>query len=627
MTKLEEKIVVAQDAYYNEQPIMSDEEFDALWDKLKKENPNSVLFKKVGEDASDNFEKAKHVINMSSQEKVNNEKDFKNWWNKRVKSSAVIQYKLDGISIELQYKKGFLHKAVTRGDGDVGDDITANVKRMYGFPEKTNADFDFAVRGEIILPKQIFEKKYRPKGYANPRNMASGLSKQKNGKGCEDLKIIFYDILAENHEINIGKKEIDKINFLEKKEFNIVEYKEVEKVAKVLEIRNELSEEKRNTLEYDIDGLVVKNNFYNQEDAKRARPQYQIAFKFETVTAATRIEDVYWSVSGRIITPVALLEPIVLEGAVVRRASLANPNRLRELRPHYGDLVLVSRRGQIIPYVEKVVQSNNLEERIPVALEKYIDKNGIEWPVIDEGTRLIIADESFPQIRYHRIKKWINKLGVKGFGDALLNKLFNEKWVNDISDLYTINLENYIRSTNLKKAARKAFDSLYAVKSISLAKFVSGFDIEDVGEKIVALTVKNGYDTLKKLQEASISELSKVEGIGEYRAEKIVNGIHSLKSEMFKVLNFVSIENKEVNKMEGVDGKSFCFTGVLESMKRKEAQELVESMGGLSKSSVSKDLDYLVNNDVNSTSSKNKKAIEYGVKIIDEKTFLNMVGK
>lgn len=627
MTKLEEKIMDAQDAYYNEQPIMSDEEFDALWDKLKKENPNSIIFRKVGEDSSSNFEKAKHVINMNSQEKVNNEKDFESWWKKRIKTSAIVQYKLDGISIELQYKNGVLDKAITRGDGNIGDDITSNVKKMNGFPIEVNSKINFAVRGEIILPKSTFEKKYRPKGYANPRNMASGLSKQKSGQGCEDLKIIFYDMFAEKHEENIGKKEIDKIKFLESEGFSVVEYREVNNSLEVSDIRNELSQEKRESLEYDIDGLVVKNNIYNPEDAKRVRPQFQIAFKFDTVTAVTKIENVYWSVSGRIITPVALLEPVVLEGAIVRRASLANPNRLRELRLHYGDLVLVSRRGQIIPYIEKVVQTNEKGERIPPALEKYVDNKGVDWPVTDEGTRLVISEESFPQIRYHRIKKWIDKLGVKGFGVALLNKLFTEGWVNEIADLYMIDLDRYLRSTNLKKAAQKAFDNLYSVKKVSLAKFVSGFDIEDVGEKIVALTVKNGYDTLKKLEEASVTKLSNIDGIGDHRAKQIVNGVYSLKSEMFKVLNFVSIENEEVRKVEGVEGKSFCFTGALESMKRKEAQELVESMGGVSKSSVSKDLDYLVNNDVYSNSSKNKKANEYGVKIIDENTFLSMVGK
>lgn len=627
MTDLEIKISEAQDAYYNGTPIMTDEEFDVLWDKLQKEQPNSSLFNAIGEDSSENFSKEEHIMNMGSLEKVNNEKDFKDWWKRRVNTSAIVQYKMDGISIELQYKNGELDKAVTRGNGKVGDNITSNVLRMDGFPKRISLKKKLAVRGEIILEKDIFKKKYLPQGYANPRNMASGLAKQKEGKGCEDLRIYFYDMFAENHEKTIGEKEISKIRFLESEGFTTVPIFEALTPKDVLDIRNEITEIKREDLNYDIDGLVVKNNDYNPSDLERKRPQYQIAFKFDTVSAATKIKDVYWSVSGRIITPVALLEPIELEGAVVRRASLANPNRMRELHLRYDDIVLVSRRGQIIPYVESVISSDNTKDRIPCFLKVYTDKKGVEWPVKDEGTRLVIVDKSFPEIRLHRIKKWINKLGVKGFGDALLNKLFEEGWVKDISDLYQIDLKAYLASTNLKKATQKAFDNLYSIKEVSLATFVSGFDIEDVGEKIVALAVKNGYDTLKDLQGAPSIKLAQIDGFGEYRARKLKEGLEETRSEMFKTLNFIKIQNKETKMNTNISGKSFCFTGALESMKRAEAQKLVEEMGGVAKSSVSKDLDFLVNNDVESNSSKNKKAKDYGVAIIDEQQFLKMVGK
>jgi len=627
MTNLEIKIAEAQDAYYNGSPIMTDEEFDALWDKLQKEQPNSSLFAGIGEDSSVNFSKEKHIMNMGSLEKVNNEKDFKDWWNKRVKNNAIVQYKMDGISIELQYNKGTLQKAVTRGNGKVGDNITENVLRMKGFPKEISLKCNIAVRGEIILEKDIFNKKYLPQGYANPRNMASGLAKQKEGKGCEDLKIYFYDLLSDNHEKNIGIKESDKISFLEREGFTEVPTFSVEYPEGVFEIRNELKNTSREELNYDIDGLVIKDDIYNPDDLQRKRPQHQIAFKFDTVSSATKIKDVYWSVSGRIITPVALLEPIELEGAVVRRASLANPNRMRELHLRYNDVVLVSRRGQIIPYVESVISSDSSNNRIPCFLKVYTDKKGVEWPVKDEGTRLVIEDKSFPEIRLHRIKKWINKLGVKGFGDALLNKLFEENWVKDISDLYMLDLQAYLKSTNLKKATIKAFDNLYSIKEVPLATFVAGFDIEDVGEKIVALAVKNGYNALKSLQEAPSAKLAEIDGFGEYRAQKLKDGLEEVRSEMFKTLNFVKIKNKETKMDTNISGKSFCFTGALESMKRAEAQKLVEEMGGSSKSSVSKDLDFLVNNDVESNSSKNKKAKVYGVAIIDEQQFLKMVGK
>lgn len=630
MTDLEVKILEAQDAYYNDEPIMTDEEFDALWDKLKKENPNSSLFNAVGKDESEFFPKENHIMNMNSLEKVNNETDFANWWNRRIgKEFAMVQYKLDGISIELQYDKGELQKAITRGNGKVGDDITKNVIRMNGFPEYVSVNFKFAARGEIILEKDVFERKYMPKGFANPRNMASGISKQKDSSGCEDLKILFYDMKAmENHLKLIGDTESSKINFLKKEGFSVVDTFNVSSKEEVLKLREEVTSKLREDLKYDIDGLVVKKDIYNEDDLNRARPQYQIAFKFDTVSAATKIIDIYWSVSGRNITPVALLEPIALEGAIVRRASLSNPNRIRDLKLRYNDVVLVSRRGQIIPYVESVLKTDKNNEKIPSALNVYTDKKGVDWPVIDEGTRLIIDDKNFPQIKKHRIKKWIEKLNVKGFGQALLNKLFDENWIDDISDLYTIDLNMYLKSTNLKKATQKAFNNLYNVKTVPLETFIAGFDIEDVGEKVVALAVKNGYNTFNKLKEVSITKLSEIDGIGPHRAKKLKEGILELQSEMFKVMNFIKIEsNKDKNEniKMSIYGKTFCFTGSLESMKRKEAQELVESKGGESTSSVSKNLDFLVTNDPDSGSSKTKKAKSLGTKIISEDEFLRMV--
>lgn len=627
MTDLEQKILKAQDAYYNDKPIMTDEEFDTLWDRLKKENPDSTLLNKVGEDSSDYFNKEEHLLNMFSLEKVNTEDQFKDWWQKRVGTrDCVYQHKLDGISIELQYDKGQLQKAVTRGNGKVGDDITNNVLKMQGFPFEISFKKQLGVRGEIILEKSIFNRVYLPKGFANPRNMASGLAKQKEPKGCENLKILFYDCKAENHVETIGDIEVDKLNFLKDLGFEMVPYYLTKDPEKVIGFREDLKIDRKN-LEYDIDGIVIKKNNYNEEDLNRARPQFQIAFKFDTITSSTRIKDIYWSVSGKTLTPVALLEPVEIEGAVVRKASLSNPDRLRTLRLRYDDVVSISRRGQIIPYVENVISSNSDNQRIPVSPEKYVDVNGVEWKVKDEGTRVIIEDKNFPQIKYHRIRKWLDKLDIKGFGDALLNKLFIEGWVKDISDLYTLDLEGYLRTTNLKKATQKAFDNLYKVKNVPLEKFIAGFDIEDIGEKIVKLVVDAGYDTLNKIENASINQLAKIEGLSDYRAKTLKDGITELKSEMFKTLNFVSITKNKVKEVNNdlINGRTFCFTGSLETMKRKEAQEKVEERGGNLASGVSKNVDFLVTNDTESGSQKNKKAKENNVKIISEQEFLSFL--
>lgn len=617
MTNLEKKILEAQDAYYNDEPIMSDAEFDVLWDELKKQNPNSDLFKQVGKDNKNGFPKAQHIIHMNSQEKVNTEEDFIAWWKKRGIKKALVQYKFDGISIELQYNLGVFEKAITRGDGYVGDLITDNVKKMKGFPYTLKNKLTGAIRGEIILPRNVFETKYKPQGYQNPRNMASGLSKQKDGKGCEDLEIIFYDLYSLNEDF---KTEEEKWDFLVSNKFNTKINLLVDDPEKVIELRKQID---RTQLYFDVDGIVVKNNEINKEDAERKRPEYQIAFKFNDKLHSTKILDIEWSLSGKNLTPVAILEPVDIQGSTIQRASLANPDRFRELNLGKNDVVEITRRGEIIPRIEKVINRSN-EPRFEIpTLFVYRNTN---WPVIDEGSRLIISNLSFPEIRLHRIEKWIEKLDIKGFGPALLTDLFQKGFINDIDDLYTINLEDYLKTTALKKATQKAFNNLYAVKEISLAKFIGGLDIETVGERLAKLIVNAGYDTLNKIIGATDSQLSSIEGFGPERTKKLQDGLINLISLIRKLENLIKI--KEVNKnmgVKGLKGLTFCFTGALNSMKRDEAFKMVEDKGGKISKTVSYGVDYLITNTPDSESSKNKKAKELGTKVINEIDFLKMM--
>jgi len=612
-----------QNSYYNGNAEISDAKFDELWDRLKGEDPDNDIFKTVGRDASSAFSKSPHIMNMNSQEKVNNKEDFFSWYKKRKIEKYIVEHKLDGISLELQYEDGKFVRGVTRGDGSVGDDISANVKLMKNFVPEIGENFTGGIRAEIVLFKEDFKEYFEPQGYKNPRNMASGLAKQKRGEGCEHLNIIVYDAGGGNSKFYT---EETKLFWLMGQGFKLVPFHAFDSPDKVIKYREEIISE-RDDLDYDIDGLVIKNNEINLEDAKRARPEYQIAFKFDAVEETTILEEVVWNISGNIVTPIAWLTPVVLNGTTVKKASLVNPDEIRRLGIRIGDEVVITKRGEIIPKIERVYKSNE-GPVIGIPVKLIIDDKA--WETEDLGVKLVVKGDDFPLIKFHRLEKWVSKMDVKGMGPSLLSSLFKDGWVTEIADFYTIDLDEYLKATNLKRAAEKAFASLYEKsKETTLSKFIGGFDIEGVGEGVIDFVVEAGIDTIDLIRMQLVSGLSEIEGIGPDRAERIFNGLINHTNEMDAVLNTgkVSIEKKKEKAVGdlGLKGLTFCFTGALETMTRDEAFEMVTSKGGSIKSSMSNNVSYLITNTPDSGSAKNKKAEEIGALILTERDFLKMM--
>ncbi|MDR0950464.1 MAG: hypothetical protein LBM13_02320 [Candidatus Ancillula sp.] len=349
MTELENNIVFAQQKYYDGEPVISDEEFDLLWDMLKIQQPDSSLLKSIGSDTSI-FPKANHLMMMGSQNKAKNEDEFRKWFSKQNSKSFIVQYKLDGASLEAQYKDGKLVKAVTRGNGTVGDDITPNAIKFIGLPKQVDQSFTGAVRGEVLMFKSD-RTKYFP-DMANCRNGAVGTMKQKDGAGCEHLHFISYDVY--NYQCNT---ESEKIQFLIDNGFEPVYYHTFTDVDNIIKFRNDTNNS-RNDLEYDIDGIVIKCINVNEKDLLRDRPEHQIAFKFELDRAKTHLIDIKWNQNGKTFTPVAIVNPVELCGTVVKQASLANLDRVEELMRkglQIGSMVSISKRGEIIPYLEDVL--------------------------------------------------------------------------------------------------------------------------------------------------------------------------------------------------------------------------------------------------------------------------------
>ena len=646
-----------QNSYYSGEAEISDAEFDLLWDELKLLAPEHPLLKKVGTGYApaqaggnvaantggnnvgnavgdtagnagtdtDGFPKEKHLIPMGSQEKAANPGEFLAWAEKIHPLSYVVQYKLDGASLELQYEKGKLKKAITRGDGIIGDEITANALRMSGVAPQISKSFSGGVRGEVVMTHKVWKSKYS--GKANCRNAANGIMRRKDGTGCEDLNFISYDAAAGGND-NFFSNEMDKIAWLGKQGFRVTETREFSAPAEVIDYRTEIAE-KRADMDIDIDGLVVKDLQTDMTDLRRPRPERQIAFKFDLEMAYSVLKEVEWSESGATYTPIGIVDPVRLAGTTVQRANLNNPDMIRAMDLKIGSAVCVVKRGEIIPKIEGLAPNG--------AKAEPEEKKEIIFPVKcaacgsileDAGTRLYCPNPACPKRLHHRLEKWVSVLDIRELGEKLLRQLFDSGRVRIIPELYTLTgkeLAEFERMGEL--SAAKVIRHIRTKRELSLSAFVAGFDLEGVGELIMEKAVSAGFDTLEKLRRAELGELSNVYGLGEITARTIVLGLKECAAEMDQVLaaGIISIAAPPSDEQVPLKGLSFCFTGELKKMKRNQAEEKVKALGGAAKSSVVKDLSYLVTNDPESGSAKNKKALELGVKIIDEEGFLALL--
>ena len=621
-----------QASYYNGEGEISDAEFDKLWDELKRLDPENPVLQKVGAD-SGNFAKVNHVMPMGSQEKAADPEQFLDWARTHIYDEYLVEYKLDGASLELQYEHGELKIAVTRGDGSVGDDISANARKMKGvqaalFDRKGNKiDFTGGIRGEVIMTHQVHQQLYSDK--ANCRNAANGLMKRKDGSGSENLTLITYDALSTDGP-NPFKDEEEKIKWLTECGLNVVPLKICRKPEDVIEYRAQVMEI-RPSLDYDIDGLVVKEREINFADASRARPDRQIAFKFSLEEAVTTVKEVEWSESGATYTPVAIFDGVQLNGTTVQRASLANPETMRRLGVKIGSRVVVVKRGEIIPKIESVLpeEEGQLTSAVPVPSKC----SCCGETLIDEGTRLYCPNKNCSKRVLHQLLKWISVIDIRDFGETLVTSMFNKGVLKSVADIYRLTEDSltpfFLNADSMEKekdslGAKKVYESIQSHKKMSLSVFIAGLDIEGIGETTVQKLIDAGYTNLEKLQNASVDSIASVYGFAEIMAKTFKKGLEENDSLIKELLEkgLVSLEETGEGKLTG---KSFCFTGELVTMKRNDAEALVKKNGGSCKSSVTKDLSYLVTNDTTSGSSKNVKAAKLGIPVITEEEFLALI--
>lgn len=630
ISELESLIARYQKSYYDGEGEISDADFDRLWDELKRLDPDNAVLHRVGAD-SGNFDKVRHIMPMGSQEKAADPQQFLAWADKHRYDQYLVEYKLDGASLELQYEGGHLVRAVTRGDGTVGDDITANARKMRGVARSILKDgalvpFTGGIRGEVIMTHSVHKEHFPDK--ANCRNAANGIMKRKDGQGSEYLTLIVYDALSTDGRTFFTNEE-EKIRWLMDCGFNTVRLVICKSADRVIAYRAKVMEERR-SLEYDIDGLVIKERAINLEDASRARPDRQIAFKFSLEEEVSTLREVEWSQSGATYTPVAIFDEVELNGTKVRRASLANPDTMRKLGVRIGSHVVVVKRGEIIPKIESVVE------------EKGIATSEIDFPhhcetcgaaLVDEGSRLYCPNKSCPKRVLHQLYKFQQVVDIRDLGETLIASLFNDGRLKSISDIYSLSVDDLVpyflneESMEAEKkslGAQKVYNSIQSHRKMKLATFVAGFDIEGIGETSAQKLVDAGFSTLDGLLSASADQISGVYGFADIMARTIVEGLSENAGEMRALVDsgIIQLESEAGGILAG---KSFCFTGELRTMKRSEAEQRVRQCGGSIKSSVTKDLTYLVTNDKESGSSKNLKAQKFAVPVIDEDEFLALL--
>jgi len=627
-SELEKKILQARHDYYNSTPTVTDEVFDAWVDELSELRADSPAVTAIGAVPVSEWKKVSHGFTMGSLDKVNTLEEITGWVQGLPAATPeavmyeplIVTEKLDGISIHVRYVNGYFSQAITRGDGTIGEDISTNVARMKGIPRKVREDFTGSLRGEVILLKSDHQKHFPD--YANSRNAASGISKRYDGKGCEHLTVLFYQV-ADGHDF---ETEGDQFEWLQAQGLQTPNWY-VTAMAPGIRTPQDLwveyQQTKRAALDYDIDGLVVRVNSLAKQvgmGEKDGRPKGAVAFKFAPITRETVLRDIQWQVggSGR-ITPVAVFDAVGLLGAQVTNASLYNVKYIRDLGLSIGARIVVARANDVIPRVVAVSMKSPLPLTVPVTCPV------CGHNVVPDGEYLVCQNEAAcPAQAVGRIKRYIAALDVKEWGETLIERLVASGKVRSPADLYRLNMPSLAEVERISEnVADKLLALLWEKNPLALEVFLGSLSIPGIATSSVTMLMDAGLDTWEKMLAASITDFEKVAGFGPVKARAFWEWIDEMGKKLVADMLAAGVVIK-AKVIGGLTGKSVCFTGKT-TRKRGELEQLVVDHGGTVKGSVSKGLTFLVMADPNSGSTKATAAKKNGTKCITEDEFLAMV--
>ena len=640
--------------YVEENPSLSDFEYDEMFrelQKLEKENPNLVApdspTQRVGSIGT-KFEQHKHKYRLYSLDNSNNYEELEKWYDRVVNEigkdvELVCELKIDGLAIALTYENGLFTTGVTRGDGIVGENITQNLKTVKAIPLKLFEAENLDVRGEIYMPKSSFEKlneenlKTGEKIFANPRNAASGSLRQLDSTitAKRDLSMFCYGAIFEglNTEQKTHYENILAIKKLGSKTNPNVEV--CANIKKVIEYI-EKWETKRFELDYATDGVVIKvNSLHLQEElgfTSRA-PKWATAFKFPPEEVNTKLKSIEINVGKTgAVTPVAILEPVLLAGSTVSRASLHNFDEIKRLDIRISDTVLIKKAAEIIPKVIKVDEHSRDSKAIEFAVPEKCPICDTPLETREGEVNLYCPNSMFcPSQIKAKIEYWVSKeaMDIDFVGPSIIEQLFAKNMIKSAADLYALTQQDFMQLDLVQeKSAFNIYNSIQSSKNRPLAKFLTALSIRHVGKETAQILASH-FKTLENISNSTIEELSTIDGIGEKIALNIYEFFHNENTLKFLAqLKDVGVEpSSEIfeAKSDLFSGKSFVLTGTLQSMTRDEAGNKIKLMGGKTVSSVSKNTSYVLAGA--NAGSKLVKAQNLGVIILTEDAFLSMIDK
>ncbi|WP_053228365.1 NAD-dependent DNA ligase LigA [Spirochaeta cellobiosiphila] len=644
--------------YVTGKPIVSDREYDRLFDRLLEleskypelKTPDSPTMR-VGSDLTHELPEVEHTIPVLSLDKAYSEEEVIKWVEKTERNtgkslSFVLEEKIDGISIVLYYDRGLLQRAVTRGNGSIGNDVTANVKTIGTVPLSIEYEKPLAVRGEIYLPKSLFAKinKSMEADYANPRNLAAGTIRRiKSSEVAKvPLNIFIYEgFFAEeealSHVNNLNK--LRALGFRLNSRTTIFDHETIGGQFNDLSNIIERMTTERPDLDYEIDGLVLKVDDVQTRESlgyTGHHPRWAIAYKFESPAGITQLIgiDIQVGRTGR-ITPVGRVEPINIGGATIANVTLHNQSYIDLLELSIGDMVSVSRRGDVIPAVEKVVEKSensplwHMPDHCPVC----------HTPLIQKGAHHFCPNHDCPDQIKGRIRFFVgtDQMDIRNLGPETLDVLLEKGMIKDIQDLYTCDFNSLEGSEGFgSKKIKLIQDGIEASKERHFSTVLASLGIPDLGKRVAQLLVQNGFSDIQNLiqvaREDNWETFASIPGIGEKMAKNFVNAFGE--PQLLKQVQALGDAGLQMQsrdaELETRDGifmeQSWCITGSFEHYQpRSLAETEIKQRGGRIVSSVSSKTTHLLAGE--KAGSKLNKARELGLTIVDEQTFLTMIGQ
>ena len=666
----------AKKYYDDDNPEISDFEYDMLMLELRnleKEYPDLItsdsLTQHVGGTVKEGFEKVEHEVPLQSLQDIfdygelyafdertrkalslesseeNLEENDEQLTLDNIKQDSnidlkyVVETKIDGLSVSLEYKKGVFVRGATRGNGLVGEDITDNLKTIKNIPKKLKEPIDITVRGEVFIGKKEFEQMNFEREeneetlFANARNAAAGSLRQLDSSiaASRPLDIFIFNV-QKCDSINF-KSHIESLKYLEKIGFNVnpvkVLCKNIPEVIKEIEKIGD----NREKLTFGIDGAVVKVDDLKQREllgTTYKTPKWAIAYKYPPEQKATLLKDITFQV-GRTgaITPMAILEPVKVAGSTISKTTLHNEDFIKEKDLRVGDTVLIQKAGDVIPEVVGVLKEKRTGKEIPFEMPKKCPVCGAD-AIREEGESAVrcIGIEC-PAKQYRNILHFASReaMNIKGLGDSIIEEFLNRNMISSIADLYNLKLEDIASlKKDGKKFAQNLIDSINESKNNEFYRLLNGLGIRHIGVKAAKQLAKK-YKNIEAIQNASVADLLQIDDMGEIMAQSIYDFFSQEQTkDLIRKLKEHGINMKleeksiEDNRFEG---KTFVLTGGLENYSRKEAEEIIENFGGKTSSSVSKNTSYVLAGE--DSGSKLQKAQNLGITIINEEQFMNMI--